>query len=188
MNKDVRFASDGELVYNVSSKVTSIEKEWTLTDFLNSLTPSRKKIAESAIELYKRELNKEKSPTVIRSSYDVYDYMRGLLYNLPIEEFWIIYLKNGGRVIGRERISQGGITYTIVDVRCILREAVLKRAVSIIAVHNHPSGIARPSVEDDKLTERLRIAASTLDIRFIDHTIITDNDYYSYSDNDKLSD
>jgi DNA repair protein RadC len=106
--------------------------------------------------------------------------------DLPTEEFWIVLLNQGAKVIDRVRISTGGISSTVVDVRCVLREALLHRAVCIAACHNHPSGQARPSADDDRLTERLYRAAKTMDIRLIDHVILTDGNYYSYADEGKL--
>jgi DNA repair protein RadC len=106
--------------------------------------------------------------------------------DLPTEEFWVVLLNQAAKVIDRVRISTGGISGTVVDVRCVLREAIIHRAVCIAVCHNHPSGQIRPSVEDDRLTERISRAAKTMDIRLIDHIILTDGNYYSYADEGRL--
>ena len=106
--------------------------------------------------------------------------------DLPVEECWILLLNQASKVIDRIRISQGGLAATQVDVRCILREALLKRAVSLVLCHNHPSGNTTPSGDDDRLTQVLRQGASTMNIRLLDHLLVTDGAYYSYSDEGKL--
>jgi DNA repair protein RadC len=184
---DYRVISDSELLYNVSAKADMrIEEGQTLSEFIDSLTPSRRKIAQSAIELYKREKEYGVKRMQMRNSQAIYEYMYRMIAELPTEEFWVIYLNTACRVIGRERISSGGITGTVVDVRCVLRGAIMKRAVAIAICHNHPSGQNFPSNEDNALTRRINIAAKTMDIRLIDHVIITDGNYFSYADEDRL--
>jgi DNA repair protein RadC len=186
--EDMRLVSESELIYNVSAKADMhFEEGDRLSDFLETLTPSRRKIAKSAIELYKRERARKQVVKVVRDSMALYELMCGAMAELPNEEFWVVYLNQGARVIGRERISVGGISGTVVDVRCVLRGALMKRAVCIAVCHNHPSGQARPSMEDDALTRRLFIAAKTMDIRLIDHVIVTDGNYYSYADEGRMS-
>jgi DNA repair protein RadC len=141
----------------------------------------------AATELGRRRKEEDvKQRMVIRDSMALYEYFHPILSDLPTEEFWIVLLNQGAKVIDRVRISTGGISGTVVDVRCVLREALLRRAVCIAACHNHPSGQARPSIDDDRLTERLYRAAQTMDIRLIDHVILTDGNYYSYADEGKL--
>ena len=118
----------------------------------------------------------------VRCSKDIYEWFHPLMCDLPVEECWVMFLNQASKVIDRIRISQGGLAATQVDVRCILREALLKRAVSLVLCHNHPSGNVTPSRDDDRLTESLRKAAETMNIRLLDHLVITDGDYYSYSD------
>ncbi len=89
-------------------------------------------------------------------------------------------------MIGRTRVGQGGMTATVVDVRCVLREALLQQATSFILVHNHPSGNIRPGAEDDRLTKRLKEAAALMDLRLLDHLVFTESAYYSYSDEGRL--
>jgi DNA repair protein RadC len=141
----------------------------------------------AATELGRRRREEDvKERLVIRDSMALYEYFYPLMCDLPTEEFWVVLLNQGAKVIDRVRISSGGISGTVVDVRCVLREALMRRAVSIAACHNHPSGQARPSIEDDRLTERLFRAAQTMDIRLIDHVILTDGNYYSYADEGRI--
>jgi DNA repair protein RadC len=141
----------------------------------------------AATELGRRRKEEDtQQRLVLRNSMALYEYFYPLLCDLPIEEFWIVLLNRGAKVIDRVRISTGGISGTVVDVRCVLREALLHRAVAFAACHNHPSGQARPSIEDDRLTERLYRAAKTMDIQLIDHVILTDGNFYSYADEGKL--
>ena len=141
----------------------------------------------AASELGKRR--SEEAPAErrqIRCSQDIYEWFHPLMCDLPVEECWVMFLNQAAKVIDRVRISQGGLAATQVDVRCILREALLKRAVSLVLCHNHPSGNANPSRDDDRLTESLRKAAEVMNIRLLDHLVITDGNYYSYADSGKI--
>ena len=105
--------------------------------------------------------------------------MQPLIGDLPHEEFWVLYLNSANRVIHKCRLSSGGITHTTVDIRLLFKNALEQGAVSLILVHNHPSGSITPSKEDIKLTERVRNAGDTLDIKLLDHVIVTEKEYYS---------
>lgn len=122
----------------------------------------------------------------VRSSEDIYRLFYPLMCDLPVEECWVLLLNQAGKVIDRIRISQGGLASTAVDIRCVLREALIRRAVSMVLCHNHPSGNLRPSREDDRLTESLRQAAVTVNLRLLDHVIVTDGKYYSYTDEGRI--
>lgn len=122
----------------------------------------------------------------IRSSEDIYRLFYPLMCDLPVEECWVLLLNQAGKIIDRIRISQGGLASTAVDIRCVLREALVRRAVSMVLCHNHPSGNLRPSREDDRLTESLRQAAVTVNLRLLDHVIVTDGKYYSYADEGRI--
>ena len=122
----------------------------------------------------------------ILSSKDVYECFYPVMCDLPTEECWVLLLNQASKVIDKVRISAGGLSATAVDVRCILREALLRRAASIALCHNHPSGSIRPSKEDDRLTEQLRQASHTMNIRLIDHVILTDGKFYSYADEGRI--
>lgn len=141
----------------------------------------------AASELGKRRKDKEvRERITVRSSYDVYQYFYPLMCDLSTEECWVLLLNQASKVIDRVKISAGGLTSTVVDVRCVLREALMKRAVAMALCHNHPSGNIRPSREDDRLTEHLQKAARVMDIRLIDHIILTDGKFYSYADEGRI--
>ena len=115
----------------------------------------------------------------IEAPRHVFTLMQPLIGDLPHEEFWVLYLNSANRVIHKCRLSSGGITHTNVDIRLLFKNALEQGAVSLILVHNHPSGSTTPSKEDIKLTERVRNAGDTLDIKLLDHVIVTEKEYYS---------
>ena len=122
----------------------------------------------------------------IRGSESVYNLMRHQLELLDYEEFWILHLNRANRVIFKECISKGGVAGTIVDVKLLLKKALEKLSSGLILVHNHPSGNCRPSGPDDSVTQKVSRAAELLDIKVLDHLIITPSGYYSYSDQGKI--
>lgn len=123
---------------------------------------------------------------MVRNSSDAYSYIRAYLERLDREEFWILTLSRSNRITDAIRISQGGTSATVVDIKLLIKMAVDKLASGIIAVHNHPSGNPSPSGEDDRLTSRIKEAAKLLDIRLLDHLIVAGDSYFSYSDNGRL--
>ncbi len=141
----------------------------------------------AATELGRRR--KEEDTTArqtIVSSRDIYQYFYPLMCDLPTEECWVLLLNQANKVIDRVRVGMGGLSATVVDVRVILREALLKRATAIALCHNHPSGSTRPSREDDRLTDEVNKASSLMNIRLIDHVILTDGQFYSYADEGRM--
>lgn len=141
----------------------------------------------AASEIGRRRLEEEPlERKQIRCSKDIYDVFYPLMCDLPVEECWVLLLNQSSKIIDRICISRGGLASTQVDVRCILREALLKRAVSMVLCHNHPSGNTSPSRDDDRLTEALKRAAEAMNIRLLDHLVITDGGYYSYCDEGRV--
>ena len=122
----------------------------------------------------------------VLSSKDVYECLYPLMCDLPTEECWVLLLNQASKLIDKVKISAGGLSATAVDVRCILREALLKRASAIALCHNHPSGSIRPSREDDLLTKQVAQASECMNIRFVDHVILTDGAFYSYADEGRI--
>ena len=118
------------------------------------------------------------------SAMAVYEYMLPKMQDLDTEEAWVLLMNQRMRLIKAVRLSHGGLSETAVDVRIILREALLNNATVITLVHNHPSGNTRPSGDDDRLTLRLKKACET--IYLVDHVIVTDGRYFSYSEEGKL--
>lgn len=116
----------------------------------------------------------------------VYDIMRPIMRDLDHEEFWALLINNNARLIKKTRLSIGGITSTAVDIRLLLKEALMVNATQIIVCHNHPSGSLRPSSDDVHLTEKIKTATNAVCIRLMDHVIITDGNYYSFLNEGKL--
>lgn len=112
--------------------------------------------------------------------------MHTKLQDADVEEAWILLMNQACKLIEAKRISHGGITETAVDVRIIIKEALLKNATVLALCHNHPSNNARPSREDDRLTERVSKACELMRIHFLDHIIVCDGSYYSYHENGRV--
>lgn len=140
----------------------------------------------AACEIGRRRVVEIPERKQIRSAAQVYDYFYPLMRDLAVEECHILLLNQSSTVIDSVRIGMGGLTETVVDVRLILREALLKRATSFILCHNHPSGNLRPSGHDDRLTRQVQEAAKLLNLTLCDHVIFSDNGYYSYADEGRL--
>lgn len=135
--------------------------------------------------LASRRMAEEVEMKAIESSEDIYRYF-SRLRDLTHEEMHVLLLDNSLHVLSSKLISKGGITGTVVDIRIIIREALMVNAIRIAIVHNHPSGSLRPSREDNQLTERIKKAASTMDIQLVDHVIVTNRGFYSYADEGTL--
>mgnify|MGYP003303773804 FL=1 len=141
----------------------------------------------AASELGKRRKEEDiRERLSIVSSKDVYECFYPLMCDLPTEECWLLLLNQASKVIDKVKVSTGGLSATAVDVRCILHEALLKRASAIALCHNHPSGNIHPSREDDRLTEQLRQSCQIMNIRLVDHVILTDGCFYSYADEGRM--
>ncbi|MCB0464320.1 MAG: DNA repair protein RadC [Aequorivita sp.] len=122
----------------------------------------------------------------IISSNSVFEFVQPIIGELPHEEFWILYLNNSNKVIKSAQLSKGGITGTVVDIRLAFKEALQLGAVGVILAHNHPSGTLKPSQADIQLTKKLKTAGESLDIKVLDHLIITEKAYFSFADENML--
>ncbi len=141
----------------------------------------------AALELGRRRRGeKALEKNKIASSASVFELMQPIIGELQHEEFWIIYLNNSNKVLQKNQLSKGGITGTLVDVRLVLKNALENGATSIILVHNHPSGTLKPSVADKQLTLKLKTASESLDIKVLDHLIVTEKAYFSFADENLL--
>ena len=118
----------------------------------------------------------------ITGSNDVACYLRPLIGDLQHEEFWALFLNRQNKVIDKQRLSQGGITGTVIDVRLVLKMAIEKHATSLVFAHNHPSGNLEASDADRKITKQLKEAGIVMDIPLLDHLIITQSGYFSFAD------
>jgi DNA repair protein RadC len=136
-----------------------------------ALELGRRRRAEDAVEL-----------TKIKSSKIVFEIMQPIIGELPHEEFWVLFLNNSNKVILKSQLSKGGISGTIVDVRLVFKLALENGATGLILCHNHPSGGLIPSDADKQITKKIRQAGDSLDVKVLDHLIITETKYYSFAD------
>lgn len=140
------------------------------------------KIEEIEI-FYKNNIPKAERMQV-KSSINAYDVLKMVMQNVIEykEFFYIILLNNSNDVLGVSKISEGGITGTMVDVRLIFQNALKSHATSMILGHNHPSGTLKPSEADKVITRKIKKAGEIMDIKVLDHLIITENSYFSFTD------
>ena len=153
----------------------------------NGIGPAKAITILAACELGRRRA--AEPPTEresLANSQAVFRYFSAQMQDLPTEEVHVLLLNSRLQSIGSKCVSSGGLSQTVVDVRCIMREAIVARATAIVLCHNHPSGNASPSRQDDQLTERVKQAADLLQIRLADHLIVADRTYYSYADEGRL--
>lgn len=205
LNKGVNSLSDAELIAILinsgNKKQTAVElsREILLDNKLNLNELAKLTVADlikykgigeakaisiiAALELGKRRnysdlLKKDK----VSKSEDIFEIMGNILNDISHEQFWVLYLNNSNKILKKEKISQGGITSTSVDVRLIYKTAIDQHSVSIILCHNHPSGNLSPSSSDIKLTKQIVDAGNILNIKVLDHIIIGGNSFYSFAD------
>lgn len=149
--------------------------------------PAKAVTVLAACELGKRRQAEGAEPRPRLDSADaIYLHMHTKMQDLDVEEAWVLLMNQNFRLIKEECISHGGISETAVDIRIIIREAILHNATVIALCHNHPSGNTRPSSGDDTLTQQMKNACKTMRLHFLDHIIITDGRYYSYSEEGRL--
>ena len=141
----------------------------------------------AACELGKRrQLEKAEERLDLGSAVAIYEHMHPLMQDLDVEEAWVLLMNRNFKLIKKVRISHGGISETAVDVRVIIKHAIMNNATVIALCHNHPSNNPRPSGDDDRLTKRMKEACQLMRIFFLDHLIITDGRYYSYHEEGKI--
>ncbi len=153
----------------------------------NGVGPAKAITILAACELGKRrQAERAEERADLGSATAIYNYMHPKMQDLDTEEAWILLMNRSFKLIKCQCISHGGISETAVDVRIIMREALLNNATAIALCHNHPSGNANPSRDDDRLTQNVKAAAETMRIHLADHVIVTDGKYYSYLEHGKL--
>lgn len=138
---------------------------------ISALELGRRRRVEDAIELIK-----------ITSSKMIFEIMQPIIGELPHEEFWIVYLNNSNKIISKSQLSKGGITGTLVDIRLVFKTALEMGATGLILCHNHPSGTLIPSDADKQITRKLKLAGESLEIKVLDHLIVTESNYFSFVD------
>lgn len=140
----------------------------------------------AALELGKRRTTTERlTRKIIVNSKELSDLFEPYLLDLPHEEFWVAYLNNANAVLETSRLTQGGRQHTVVDVPMLLKHALETGASAIAVAHNHPSGLNRPSREDEKVTQMVKTGCEAVGLRFLDHIIIANGNYYSFCDEGK---
>jgi len=152
-------------------------------NYVSTLTPAKQLLAREAVQAYLA--GESEDIERLLSPVGVWKKSRWLA-DKETEHFVVYYMKNNYRIIKSETISFGGLDSTLVDVRVVLKHAILCGATCMTCVHNHPSGSTTPSKQDDKLTEKINRACEVMGVKLIDHVIVTDKNYYSYQENGKL--
>lgn len=156
-------------------------------DRYKGLGPAKAVTIIAACELGKRrQAEKAEERTRLDSAAAIYEYMLPKMQDLPEEEAWVVLLNQNFKLIKSVMLSHGGITETAVDIRLAVKHALLCNATVIALCHNHPSGSPRPSADDDRLTQRMKNACELMRLHFLDHIIVTDGRYYSYSEESRL--
>ena len=153
----------------------------------NGVGPAKAITIIAACELGKRRQQErpEERPD-LGTATRIYNHMHPVLQDLDVEEFWLLLMNQNFRLIKKIPIAHGGISEVSVDIRIIMREAVLANATILAVCHNHPSGSLRPSRADNDLTQCIQRACQVMRIHFLDHIIITDGAYYSYHEEGKV--
>lgn len=143
---------------------------------------------EAVLEIMRRyNMEKLGDRVVIRSSSDIFQFMQPEAGPLNVEKIWILLLNRSNSIIERREVSVGGTAATVFDLKTILRQVIVTPGVeAVIMVHNHPSGNLRPSPQDDNITRLLSDGCNYLGIKMLDHVIVTQDGYYSYSDENRL--
>lgn len=142
---------------------------------------------KAALEIaHRRNLKDRIQRTKISSSRDLYLLFEAKLVDLPVEEFWFVFLNGANLVIELKKLTQGGRSQTVVDVSLLLKYALEKSALALAVAHNHPSGQNKPSTEDERITRKIKEGCSAIGIRFLDHIIIAAGQYYSFADEGKI--
>ncbi len=154
---------------------------------IKGLGEAKAVIIAASLELGRRRKMAEAAENPqIRSSADVFNIISPVMEDLPHEEFWILFLNRANRITGRMKVSQGGVSGTVTDVRIIMKKAIEMLASGLVICHNHPSGNNSPSESDIRITQKIKEAGALMDIQLLDHLIIAGRDYYSFADNGAL--
>lgn len=137
----------------------------------------------AALELARRKRESEaRELSKIGSSHDVFLVMQPLIGELMHEEFWVLYLNNANKILHKVQLSKGGMTGTVVDIRLAFKMALQHATTGIILCHNHPSGTLKASDADRQITRKMKLAGENLDIKVLDHIIVTETAYFSFAD------
>lgn len=142
---------------------------------------------EALLELIRRYNSEELGERPkIGGPQHIFQLMRPIMGNLPHEEMWAVFMNNSNMVIGKQRLSIGSARATVFDIKALLKHALLINSEAIALCHNHPSGSLRPSPQDTELTKRVYAACKTVELRFLDHLIISADGYYSFQNESNI--
>lgn len=140
----------------------------------------------AACELGRRRQSENVERLRINSANSIYLYLHPKMQDLDVEQAWVLLMNQNYKLIKAERLSVGGISETSIDVRLVIKLAVINNATVVAIAHNHPSNNPKPSKEDDRITERVKKACDIMRIYLLDHVIVTDGEYYSYNEQGRL--
>lgn len=153
----------------------------------NGIGPAKAITILAACELGKRrQIEKAEERPSLNSATRIYNHLHPIMQDLDVEEFWVLYMNQNFKLIKKMRIAHGGLSEVSVDIRIIIREAVLANATILAVGHNHPSGNITPSRQDDALTNSIKKACELMRLHFMDHVIITDGQYFSYHESGRI--
>lgn len=172
------------LLSNSDNKLSQLGRK-SISDFVKTKGIGEAKAITiiAALELGLRRKHTEISEKPkITSSKEAFDFIHSFISDIAHEEFWVVFLNRSNRIIDKYKLSQGGISGTVIDVRLLLKRALEVLASSLVICHNHPSGNLQPSDNDIKITDKIKTAAQQMDIKLLDHLIIFDNSYLSFCD------
>lgn len=180
----VRLMTDEELKGVIGD--SGCRPDDTLSNYFDMLPEERRLLVYSVIELYERDRTEKRKCPHIGTSDDAYRYIRHIAVNNDKEEVHMIGLDASNNAIIKRRISVGTMYTCKFSVAEIIREAAINKCFGFILAHNHPTGFAKPSTEDNKLTAELKTACDLVGLRLLDHLIVTTKGYYSYRSEGKL--
>jgi len=172
-------------ILEYANKDLSILGKMSIDDFcqFKGIGPAKAISIVAALEIGRRRQSENiKELKKITSSKDVYRIFLSHLADLAHEEFWALYLNRGNKILGKEKISSGGLSSTTVEIKFIIKSALNRLATSIILIHNHPSGNLKPSQSDIDLTNKVKQASKLLEIKTVDHIIVSNEGYFSFAD------
>ena len=153
----------------------------------NGVGPAKAITILAACELGKRrQMERPEERPDLSTATRIYNHMHPMMQDLDTEEFWLLLMNQDFRLIREQKIAHGGISEVAVDIRLLIKEALLCNATILAVCHNHPSGSLRPSQADNDLTQSIRRACDVMRIKFLDHVIITDGAYYSYHEEGRM--
>ena len=184
-DEDIKASRD--VLTSIDNNLSNLAK-LSYTDYRKlGMTHSKACSLVASFELgRRRRVSEMPNGTQIKCSKDIHNLLSPYLEDLPHEEFWVVYLNRSNKVIGKMKLSQGGISGTVTDIRVILKKALEYLASGMIVCHNHPSGNMQPSESDTKITQKIKEAGSLLDVQLLDHIIIGNQEFYSFADSGLL--